>query len=612
MKSHKVEEQDQWAGMHSADPPDRIENAALALLKNGFCDATGRIIKSYGVIATTSAESLGLTAADLQTGIRSLHTFEGQVGENPSSRELCIVGPKLMRSRENNLAAHWQEITFTDDLDTPGLDRPAAGVFRNAYFYHQNGIDPPFRIKCEEDDPSATLTTTAEWLGLRPPAFCFWGAGAGTVGSARRFPPLVDTSYAVTFVYGDRGESGPSIVLTMQLAVGTYDSLPFDNVPIGPTGCTARRIYRSFIGRGQKATTGGLGLINSIEHGASCEMFLLVEIPDNVTTTFTDSYDDASLRLTQRLPQPRPFPPIAQYQLMHLDHIFWAKTREHPWVLGVMADTTRSGFTNYRVTISNSGAGTITFQKYNAGWTNDVVISNYKTLTLRTIMTYLLGSGTTGIGGAALDYTASTMAITAAGIDLDRTYTFKAVTQREIWDRDDVYWFVAIDDDLTQGLEWHPNRVQWSDIAFPEQVSAFNGTDLTRFGSKRITNMFLMDNTPVVTTDTDSWMMPGSFVPDNLGVPSFEVHRSQAMHGSICTRPDAIASIPQEGIVMLAHDGLRRFRGESSSLAGLVIRDWFKRVLEHPVCRDQLVMVYYKGELFIALPTFDIGSAAPH
>ena len=604
--------------MHSADPPDRIDDAALAMAKNGVCDLTGRFQKSRGTSIVTTADALGILATSGRTAIRSIHTYEGRVGENPDQRLLVIAGAGLCRSKANDLRSRYDDITFPSDIDTPALDRPAAGAFRNEYFYHQNGLDFPFRIKCEEDDPTATLTLQAEVLGLKPPARCMWQNGS-TAGNARRFAANAAVSYCITFVYGTRGESGPGPVMTYFITAGaTVDELNYEKIPLGGTGVTARRIYRSKIGLGKNPVGGtlanGLGklVVDWIEKGPVIEMFLVAELPDNTTTTWVDEFDNNSLDINQRVPRPRPFPPISQYQIMHLDRLFWGKLKEHPWTLGVLYDNVRTDIapTDYRVTISNTGAGTITFEKNVAGWTTDFTIASYKTLTLRSLMLAMLFGGVAGAGVTATDITSK---LTTAGvcpipqglIDLDRTYAFKEVSQQSIFTT--AYWFTAIDDDNVQGPRWHPNRVQWSDIVHPEQVSFRNSIDLTRFGSKRITGLILMDNTPVVTTDTDSWLLPGSFIPDNDGVPAMEVHRSQASHGSICTRPDAMTTVPGVGTAMVAHDSLRAFRGEGSLLWAPEIRDWFRRIHREPVTRDFLTATYFKGEVFIALATDETG-----
>lgn len=617
MKSHPLDHYDEFSGMHSADPSDRIENVELALLRNGYCDETGRIVKAHGVSVVTTAAALGVENDDGRTAVRSLHTYEGSVGVNPSARALCVIGSSLQRSRENDLWSRWETITFPSDIDTPALDLPAAGSFRDKYFYHQNGTDFPFRIKCEEDDPTATLTTVAETLGLKPPARCMWQNGV-TAGDAKRFPANAPTAYAITFVYGTRGESGPGPVMTWKVGVptATVDKLLFQNIPLGGTGVTARRIYRSKIGGGKAVIGGTLAnglaklVVDGIEKGPNVEMWLVAELPDNTTTTWTDEFDNTTLNLFERVPQPRPFPPIAQYQIMHLDRLFWAKIRQHPWTLGVSYDTVRTDIaaTAYAVSVSNTGAGTITFYKdVGAGYVTDFSIASYKTLTLRALMLAMLLGGVAGTGVVVTDITtkettAGVCPVPQGQIDLDRTFTFKEVTQQNIFAT--TYWLTAIDDEAnTQGAPWYPNRFMWSDITYPEQVSYLNSADLTRHGSKRITNMILMDNTPVITTDTDAWLIPGTFIPDAYEVPSFEVHRSQASHGSICTRPDATATLPGIGTLIVAHDALRNFRGESSELAGLQIRDWFHRILTEPVTRDFLVMFYFAGEVFIALST---------
>lgn len=606
MKNHPSKVYSNWAGMHSADPPDRIEDIRCALLKNMYCDFTGRIVKSKGVSIVTTAAALGLVEDGGRTSVRSLHVYEGQVGENPSARALAVVGGNLMRSQADDLFADWEAVDFPTDIDTPSLDRAAAVAFRGLYAYHQNGLDFPFRIKCEEDDPTTSLTNDAEVLGLKPPAACMFQSGS-TSGTAKRFAANSPTTYCITFVYGDRGESGAGVLLSWAVIppTATVDELDFENIPLGGTGCTARRIYRSAIGRGKNPIGGSSAqkdIVAWIERGVDVEMGLIAEIADNTTTTWTDKFDNSAIDFATPPPQRRPFPPIAQYQIMHLDKLFWAKLRDHPWVLGALYDQSRTDIAPaaYTVSISNSGAGTITFKDDGS---TDFTISSYKTKTLREIMIAMLSAATNPPTTAITDkYTGTGVCpVPAGGIDLDRTYTFKEVTDQSIFST--AYWFTAIDDDTTQGLQWHPNGVAWSDEVFPEQVSYRNSVLLTRFGSKRITGEILMDNTPIITTDTDCFALPGSFIPDNDGIPAFEVHRSQASHGSICPNPNAMTSVPGVGIAMIAHDDLRAFRGDSSILWAPEIRNWFSRIQREPVTRDFLTTAYHKGEVFIALAT---------
>ncbi len=607
MKSHPHKSYGPWAGMHTADPPDRIADNKLGMLRNMTCDFTGRVRKTRGTSIVATAEDLGIEATDGRTAIRSIHTYEGRVGENPDQKLLVIAGSRLLRSEANNLRIY-DDIGFPSDIDTPALDRAAAVAFRNEYAYHQNGLDFPFRIKCEEDDPTAVLTTDAEVLGLKPPVGALWWASS-TTGSGKRFPASAPTAYAVTFVYGTRGESGPGPVVTWYVIppTATVDELNFANLPLGGDGVTARNIYRSKIGQGRTALVGDKDMVAGLENGPNVEMWKIASINDNTTTTWTDEFDDPTLDLFSRIPQPRPFPPIAQYQIMHLDRLFWAKCRQHPWTLGLKYDPTRVGIQSGRVTIVNTGSGTMAFEKKVAGvWSADAgigtagTITAYKTKTLREIMLLMIGSGasTDAQSSYSID---GVIAVPQGQMDLDRTFTFKAVTQQEFGT--EAYWLTAIDDDDTQGAPWFPNRFMWSDLTFPEQVSWLNSADLTRFGSKRITGLILMDNTPVVTTDTDAWLLPGSFIPDGYGVPSFEVHRSQASHGSICTRPDAMVTVPGVGAAMVAHDDLRAFRGDSSILWAPEIRDQFGRIQRDPITRDFLTATYFKGEVFIALAT---------
>lgn len=605
--------------MDSANPGDRIDRAYSAMVRNGFSDHTGRIVKSKGVVMVASGASLRLTSASPRTKLYSMFQYEGRVGEFPNSRLIVIAGSTCYRSKANDLLSAMDVVTFDSEVDTPSFARPSAGAFRDQYFYHQNGFDVPFRLRCEEDDQTEPAVL-AETLGLRPPAYAMFQATT-TAGAAKRFPADTNVSYCVTFVYGTRGESGPGPVLTWKVAspTATVDELNFTTLPLGPSGCTARRIYRSYIGRGQATVTGTTKIISALEEGPNVEMFLLATIHDNTSTTFIDKFDDPSLVKTQRVPPLRPFPYRARYQALHLDRLFGANVKEHPWTLGLYYDKTRTDIapTDYRVSVSNTGAGTLTFEKKVAGvWSNDTAVgtggtgtvTSYTTKSLRAIMAEIMG---TPVNSASDHYTqgggagAGICVVPQPLLDLDRSYKFKEVSQRSIYT--DAYWTFGLDDETgIDGPRAYPNRIVWMDVTFPEQGNPFNAADLTRYGSKKINGVVPLDNTLAVQTDSDTYFVRGDFVPNNLSVPNFSVERSQATHGSICTRPDATATMPDLGTVCIAHDGFRVFRGESSTLGGSEVKNILERVFREPVARDQVAMVYYAGELFVALPTDEV------
>lgn len=598
--------------MESADPADRLAEKKSALLMNGIADKTGRICKNHGVSLVATASSLRMTATSGRQTIRSAHTYQGRNGESPSSRLLTVLGASLLRSGENDLMSAHTAITFPSNIDTPVLDKAAAGVFRQRYFYHQNGVDIPFRVECETDDGTAP-SAVAEILGLKPPLI-FGHYASVTAGNGKRFPDLVGTSYAVTFVYGNRGESGPSPIFTEEATIGsvTVDTNSFTMIPLGPSGCTARRIYRTQIGHGEFGGATAKATVAKMLTGQKGPLYFLAEIPDNTTTTFSDSTDDSGLDYSTPCPYPRPFPPIAKYAAFHLDRIFWSNGRQHPYVMGVMNDPTRTDhtITNTRVTISNTGNGTITFDIfYTAAWHTDVVVSNYKTKTLRAILIEILRSAATAFGGAAGSYTVDGhCACPAAGIDVDRTYTFKEVTQQTIFGGENVYWFVAIDDTTTEGLEWFPNRTWFTEIAFPEQVDGFNNFDITTGGSKKITACVHseLDGSLVIFTEDKPFIVSGDFIPAlDTGVPVFRIDPAIASTGNICYRPDAVCAT-DIGIFYVAYDGLRLFRGERSTPVGRDVQNWFARVLRQPVARDNVSMNYHGGILRIALPTDEV------
>ena len=79
--------------------------------------------------------------------------------------------------------------------------------------------------------------------------------------------------YAVTFVTAN-GETTPGTQAEVTTTSGNQ-RVQLSSIPIGPTGTTARRIYRSAVGGGQKK--------------------LVTTISDNVTTDYLDQVPDGSL-----------------------------------------------------------------------------------------------------------------------------------------------------------------------------------------------------------------------------------------------------------------------------------------------------------------------------
>lgn len=102
------------------------------------------------------------------------------------------------------------------------------------------------------------------------PTVALAGAGAGNVNNGAH-------TYAVTFV----GQNGTESIAGATAAVTVVDKtvdgkVSITNIPLGPTGTTARKVYRSVA-----ATTTPLKLLTTIA--------------DNVTTTYTDNTADGSL-----------------------------------------------------------------------------------------------------------------------------------------------------------------------------------------------------------------------------------------------------------------------------------------------------------------------------
>ena len=596
--------------MESADPMDRLAEKKSALLMNGIIDKTGRVTKNRGVSMVATASSLRMIATSGRNTIRSSHAYQGRNGQNPSSRLLTVLGASLLRSGENDLMSAHTAITFPSNIDTPALDRAASGVFRQKDFYHQNGVDIPFKVACETDDGTAP-SAVASVLGLIPPAYCATDIAANGVGS--RFPATLPVGYCMTFVYGTRGESGPSPVQYVNYAASGVTKFDLRNPEPAPTGCTARRIYRTMIGRTSvttAATSTSLDYAQWEKPANAQAMYLLTEITDSTTTSYSDDKDDNALDYSTPVPPPRPYPPISKYQAFHLDRIFMANGREHPYVMQVVCPVKSGGspISSGSVTVSNTGNGTISFAA-NDGSPRTLTVSNYKTLTLRAILA-LINIGYTiydGNGAQSPTFT-RWVAKCSAGVDLDRTYTFKEVTSQSIVSSAGAYNFVAIDDTTTEGLRWFPNRTWFTEIGFPEQMDGFNNFDITTGGSKKITACVHseLDGALVLFTEDKPFIVSGDFVPAlDTGAPVFRIDPAIAATGNICYRPDAVCAT-DIGIFYVAYDGLRLFRGERSTPVGRDVQDWFARVLRQPVARDNLSMHYHGGILRIALPTDEV------
>jgi len=105
----------------------------------------------------------------------------------------------------------------------------------------------------------AVITSTG---AVAAPTAAPTATGSATGGTL----PAATYTYEVTFV-GNGGETPPSPVSTGVTTTGTTSSVALSAVPLGAAGTTSRNIYR--------ASGGVYGLVGSI--------------PDNTTTTFTDT-----------------------------------------------------------------------------------------------------------------------------------------------------------------------------------------------------------------------------------------------------------------------------------------------------------------------------------
>jgi hypothetical protein len=604
VKNHPVAVRDHFAGFNSTDQPDRIDDAQLVECVNAICDYTGRIGKPGGFYPVTLASALGITSP---LGNQRVWTLERTRGKDGNQRAVGIVGSTMLRSVQNSIAVPWELVTFPDSIRAPELNQAGSVVFRSRYAYHSNLDDIPFRVKMEEDDGSPA-SLEAEPLGLRPPLHPpFVSLAAATVGDL--FGPGTCTAFVCTFVYGDRGESGPSPRMGLQLlSTESYDSFGLKDIPIGPTGCTSRKIYRTKIGAGKVTGNSGGGNVLQAYNPLHEEYFFLAEIADNTTTTLTvgktgtSSGEDSTLDYTQREPPFRPYPPRAAYMVQHLDRLVWANLREHPWVLHAQIDTSLATLTSLTVTIDNTGDGTITFTS-NLG---SQTIPSYKTLTLREIVSgysapdFSYNYSGVAYGGGTLYY----LLRVAPGVDWERRYVFREVTAADLSTEDVPFAFEAIDEPGTavEGAERYPNRWAFSDITFPEEINVFNQTELSKDDAYPIHGLFLSDFTLGAMTQNDIWLITGSFGVGADFLPDIAVNRTQSEHGNFCTRPDSICSSPY-GIFFIAQDGLRRFTGQTSERAGREIdHTLMARIRTEPRARDNVAMHYESGVLRIAFP----------
>lgn len=587
MKSHPSKVYDKFHGVNLSYAARRIDDASLAVLNNAWCDMTGRIEKAFGYYPVTTADAFGITTASSPTS--KLWVMEKYRGKDGNARALAVLGGGLYRSTPNSLYDSWAPIAFTDFQVAPDLNSASAIAFRNRYGYHQNGTDIPFRVKMEEDDGSDP-STEAEVLGLRAPCSA---ADTWTESAGSRFPEDSQTTYAVTFVYGDRGESGPSPFVTVQAAANA-EYFEATGVPIGPPGVTGRRIYRTRIGQGKATASSST---KNIDFYPSLELFRVGEFFDNTSTTFRDTSDDTKLDYTQRVPPPRPLPPRSKYQKLHLDRLFWANLTEHPWVMNVCSVEGNVALTAATVTISNSGNGTITLkQNIGAGLVTIITINNYKTLTLSAIRALILSTWTQ-FGFSNAQTGTNFFARVQPGVDDTRMYTFAEVTEQNIYKNANVFSFEAID-----GSETFPNRVMFSDLAFVEEINPFNSFDISKDDAYPITNLQRDDFTLCVATQDKWWLVSGSFIPNELFVPDFTVSASRAEHGSFCTRPDACCSTPY-GIFFISIAGVRLLRTGSDAPAGIEIDDLvLQRIVNEPRARDNPCMIFWNDTIYIAFP----------
>lgn len=142
--------------------------------------------------------------------------------------------------------------------------------------------------------------------------------GAPTAGAPAGGPGIPNNGgsgyqWSVTFVYGSRGESLAGTQSGTQAP--NNQTVGLTGVPTGPSGTTARRIYR----RDLSATTNPRVFVG--------------EIADNTTTTFTD--DNSAWDAARRARTSAATPPISRYIVWHPGqnrmHQFWQTGDRSRW-----------------------------------------------------------------------------------------------------------------------------------------------------------------------------------------------------------------------------------------------------------------------------------------
>lgn len=181
-------------------------------------------------------------------------------------RQVCIIGegdPCATISNEHHLRAFVTEEAVTPSSGGVFVTSKQSDLKKSSMFLFKNTDQQnPDIFSIEELLPSALTGTLA-------------GLGIGNVNNGTH-------SYKVTFVINGDETAGGAVSNTVTVIdLSTNGQVALTAIPVGPTGTTARKVYRSAAG---DAVTG--------------PWKLLTTIANNTATTFTDNVADGSLGAT--------------------------------------------------------------------------------------------------------------------------------------------------------------------------------------------------------------------------------------------------------------------------------------------------------------------------
>lgn len=274
-----------YISKYQPDSSDVLDNMFTANSKNFITDQTGMIDKRQGGVQWNRT-NFGNTAKDVYEAV-----FES------GARHFLRVGGGILSAS-----------TGTGLFDTITSGYSTLGNFEWVTYqdrsYGDNGVNSPqvYDIATSYGGVTYSFTTAkTKIMGAQAPltaptSGAYTGGGSVPVGSHR---------YKVTYMYYESEESNGSAASATQTATGGTQTGHLSSIPIGGYGVTARNIYRD--------NNDGVYL-------------LLDTIPDNTTTTYTDTL------LIGSTPTPIPLfnnvPPTFSKAALWLDSIFIAPSGE--------------------------------------------------------------------------------------------------------------------------------------------------------------------------------------------------------------------------------------------------------------------------------------------